>query len=161
MGNINNILIKTYEEKDAPFLVAIYFNTIHNVNTKDYSSEQINAWAPNTSLETEGWIKKWRKVSPIVAVINQKIVGFAEFEDNGHIDCFYCHHEFQGCGIGTAMMNVIEDKARKNNIRRIFSEVSITAKSFFESKRFHVVKKQEVNLRGVILVNYVMEKILN
>ena len=157
----NKILIKNYEEEDAPFLAAIYFNTIHNINTKDYSPEQINAWAPITSLETEGWVKKWRKISPIVAVLNQKIVGFAEFEDNGHIDCFYCHHKFQGRGIGTTMMSVIEDKAKMNNIKRVFAEVSITAKPFFESKGFHIVEEQAINIRGVILANYVMEKILS
>ncbi len=31
------------------------------------------------------------------------IVGFAEFEPNGHIDCFYCHHEWIGYGIGHAL----------------------------------------------------------
>ncbi|MHB1949598.1 MAG: GNAT family N-acetyltransferase [Gammaproteobacteria bacterium] len=44
----------------------------------------------------------------MVAVMDDKIVGFAELEDNGHIDCFYCHHEYQGCGVGSALMREIE-----------------------------------------------------
>lgn len=125
--NTNKIIIRSYKIEDAAFLAAIYFHTIHNINVKDYSSEQVNAWAPVSSLETEGWIKKWQKVIPIVAVLDNQIMGFAEFEENGHIDCFYCHHEHQGCGIGSALMNAIKNKARKNNISRIFAEVSITA----------------------------------
>ena len=35
----------------------------------------------------------------IIAIINNQIVGFAEFEANGHIDCFYCHPDFQGKGL--------------------------------------------------------------
>jgi len=66
----SKITIKSYSETDAPFLAAIYFHTIHNINTKDYSIEQLNAWAPSTSLETEGWIKKWKNLPPIVATIN-------------------------------------------------------------------------------------------
>jgi putative acetyltransferase len=156
----DNILIKNYEEKDAIHLVYIYFNTIHKINAKDYSPDQVNAWAPITSLETGAWIKKWQKTPPIVAMIKEEIVGFAEFEDNGHIDCFYCHHEFQGVGVGTVLINAIENKARKNNIPKIFAEVSLTAKPFFEAKGFNIVKKQIVNLRGVALTNFVMEKIL-
>jgi putative acetyltransferase len=61
------IAVRSYNETDAPFLAAIYFYTIHNINAKDYSLEQINAWAPSTSLATEGWVRKWKKIPPIVA----------------------------------------------------------------------------------------------
>lgn len=156
----SKITIRSYSEADAPFLSAIYFHTIHNVNTKDYSTEQLDAWAPSTSLETEGWMRKWKNLPPIIATINNKVVGFAEFEGNGHIDCFYCHHEYQGCGAGSALMKEIENRARKLKINKIFAEVSITAKPFFEAKGFAVKKEQSVIIRGVALTNFVMEKIL-
>jgi putative acetyltransferase len=154
------ITIRTYNESDATFLAAIYFHTIHKINAKDYSPEQLDAWAPSSSLETEGWMRKWEKLPPIVAVIDNKIVGFAELENNGHIDCFYCHHEHQGCGVGSALIQEIENQARKNKINKIFAEVSITAKPFFEIKGFTVIKEQSVNIRGMTLTNFVMEKIL-
>ena len=156
----SNVTVRSYSKADAPFLAAIFFYTIHHINTKDYSTEQVNAWAPSTSLETEGWIKKWKNLPPIVATIDDKVVGFAEFEDNGHIDCFYCHHEYQRCGVGSALMREIENKAKKINVNKIFAEVSITAKPFFEVKGFIVNKEQSVIIRGVSLTNFVMEKIL-
>lgn len=159
MKKANNVLIRSYKEDDAPFLAAIYFNTIHIINAKDYSLEQVNAWAPTSSLDAEDWRKKWRRIPPIIATLDQKVVGFVEFEENGHIDCFYCHHEYQGCGVGTALMKAVENKAYKLNINRIYSEVSITAKPFFEAKGFSVVKEQSVNLRGVVLTNFIMEKL--
>ena len=161
INNVMKIAIRPYNEIDAPALAAIYFNTIHHINSKDYSSVQLDAWAPISSLETEGWIQKWQKLPPIVATIDNKVVGFAEFESNGHIDCFYCHHEYQGCGIGSALMNEVEDRARKNKLNKIFAEVSITAQPFFEAKGFIVKKEQSVIIiRGMTLTNFVMEKIL-
>ena len=154
------IKIRPYHEQDAPFLAAIYFHTIHNINAQDYSTEQVNAWAPVSSLETVGWVKKWQKIPPMVAVINDKIVGFTELEDNGHIDCFYCHHQHQRVGVGSALMQAVEDKARKNKINKLFAEVSITAKPFFTAQGFIVTKEQSVSIRGMRLTNYVMEKIL-
>jgi putative acetyltransferase len=156
----NNISIRSYNETDAAALAAIYFNTIHNINSKDYSSEQVDAWAPRSSLETEGWRRKWKKLQPLVATINDKIVGFAELEENGYIDCFYCHHEYQGHGVGSALMREIENRARKNKLDKLFAEVSITAKPFFEAKGFTVKKQQSVIIRGVEFINFVMEKIV-
>jgi len=156
---MQNLTIRKYNKDDAKEIAEIYWNTIHNVNIKDYTEEQVNAWAPITSLQTEGWINKHEKLQPYVAILDNKVVGFAEFEPNGHIDCFYCHHKYQGLGIGSALMNYIEKNAEQNNIKKIFAEVSITAKPFFLKKGFSVVKEQIVDIRGVKLKNFVMEKL--
>lgn len=55
-------------------------------------------------------------------------------------------------------MKEIEDRARKNKINKLFAEVSITARPFFEAKGFTVKKQQLVIIRGVELTNFVMEK---
>jgi putative acetyltransferase len=154
----DKIEIRKYKVADAKELANIYYHTIHNINIRDYSEEQVNAWAPASCLELEGWKKKWEKLPPIVAIIDGQVVGFAEFEDNGHIDCFYIHHQFQGKGVGSALIREIEQQALQQNILKIFAEVSITAKPFFLSKGFEVVKNQIVTIRGVKLSNFVMEK---
>lgn len=154
------ITIRQYTEGDAQDLASIYYHTIHTINCRDYSSEQLNAWAPISSLETAGWQKKWKKLIPLVALIKNKIVGFTEFEPNGHIDCFYVHHHYQGQGIGTALMREIEKKAKDLKLSSIYAEVSLTARSFFELKGFEVIKKQTINRRGVELVNFIMSRAL-
>jgi putative acetyltransferase len=153
------IIIRRYIAEDAQYLAKIYYNTIHKINVRDYSEDQVNAWAPASSLELTGWKKKWQSITPLVALIDNKIVGFTEFESNGHIDCFYVHHEYQGIGVGSSLMNAVFKTAKKLNIKRLFAEVSITAKSFFESKGFKVVKQQMVVIRGVELTSFIMENI--
>ena len=157
----DKIEIRKYRPQDARELANIYYHTIHNINIADYSEEQINAWAPESCLELDGWERKWEKLSPIVATISDQIVGFAEFEDNGHIDCFYVHHQFQGKGVGSVLIKEIDQRALQKNISKIFAEVSITAKTFFLKKGFQVTKNQIVTIRGVELRNFLMEKILN
>lgn len=152
------IKVRKYKKEDAAALASIYYHTIHIINIGDYTEVQVNVWAPETSKDTERWMKKWEKISPLVAVINEQPVGFAEFESTGHIDCFYVHHEYQGQGIGSLLMKSIYNEARKQDINRIFAEVSITARPFFELKGFKVVKQQTIVLQGVELNNFVMEK---
>ena len=110
------------------------------------------------SLQPEGWLKKFQKTKPLVATANGQIVGFAEFEKNGHIDCFYCHHDGIGKGVGSALLKAIHEKAVEYVVEKIFAEVSITEKPFFERNGFKITREQEVERKGIKLVNFQMEK---
>src|ERR1700684_1407814 len=105
------IIIRNYCTEDTQALANIYFNTIHRINIQHYTQEQVDEWAPTSSLETEGWSKKFSRTKPIVAIVENEIVGFAEFESNGHIDCFFCHHDWIGKGVGSALMKEILQRA--------------------------------------------------
>lgn len=152
------IIIRKYQPEDAQALAQIYFNTIHLINSQHYTKEQVDVWAPVTSLETDGWSKKFLRTDPIIAVIGEDIVGFAEFEPNGHIDCFFCHHNWIGRGVGAALMRKIHEEASQKKITRIFAEVSITAKPFFEGQGFTTICEQTITRNNVDLINYKMEK---
>jgi putative acetyltransferase len=156
--NAKEVTIRRYKLEDAEDLANIYYNTIHRINSKHYTQEQVDAWAPETSLNAKRWAEKFERTQPFVAVADESIVGFAEFEPDGHIDCFYCHHDWIGKGVGSKLMQAIEELARTQGIKRIFSEVSITAKPFFERCGFHVLVQQTVVMRGIELTNYKMEK---
>ena len=153
--------IRFYKSNDARDLAQIYYHTIHEVNAKDYSKIQLDAWAPKDSGKAEYWSKKFEKTKPLVAVFDGMLVGFAEFESNGHIDCFYCHHKWVGQGIGTALMNAIYQIACDQKIARIFVEVSITALPFFEKHGFKIIEEQIVFIKDIGLINFKMEKIMN
>lgn len=154
------VTIREYRSGDTQPLANIFYNTVHKINIQDYTHEQINAIAPESSLNPNRWIKKFEKTKPFVAIADEMIVGFAEFEPDGQIDCFYCHHDWIGRGVGSALMKTIYEKAADWKIQRIFAEVSITAKPFFEKQGFAVTEEQIVIRQGIQLVNYKMEKFL-
>jgi putative acetyltransferase len=156
----SKIEIRDYRLEDAEALRDIFYNTIHKVNIKDYTQAQVDVWAPEEKYKIEIWEKRFSKTNPIVGIVDGKIVGFAEFENNGHIDCFYIHHGWIGKRIGSALMDEIFYRAKKNNIKRIFVEASITAKPFFEKKGFVVLSEQTIIRKGIELTNYKMEKFL-
>ena len=155
----NTIKIRRYLPDDVKYIVNLFYQTVHTINVKDYSQEQLDAWAPASLLEDySAWSLKLEKSKPFVALLNEKIVGFAEFEPNGHIDCFYVHHKYQGMGVGALLMQAINEEAKKESIARIFSEVSITAKPFFLHHGFKIVEQQHVQVRGIEFINFKMEK---
>ena len=93
-----------------------------------------------------------------VAAQGEGVLGFAEFEGDGHIDTLYVHHEYQGCGIATRLLETIEAEARRLGLARLYTEASITARPFFERRGFSVVTPQRVEVRGQTFRNYRMEK---
>jgi len=155
----NTIKIRRYLPDDVKHIVNLFYQAVHTINVKDYSQEQLDAWAPASLLEDYStWSLKLEKSKPFVALLNEKIVGFAEIEPNGHIDCFYVHHKYQGMGVGASLMQAIDEEAKKESIARIFSEVSITAKPFFLNHGFKIIEQQHVQLRGIEFINFKMNK---
>ncbi|MEH2036116.1 GNAT family N-acetyltransferase [Nostoc sp.] len=148
--------IRIYEIADTKEIMKLFYDTIHEVNIHDYTKEQVAAWAP-ANMDIEVWIKSLGSKFTYVAE-EDKIIGFGELEANGHIDRFYCHKDFQRKGVGKKILEQIELKANSLGVEKLFTEASITAKPFFESQGFIVIKKQEVERRGQKLINFVMEK---
>jgi len=150
--------IRQSTQQDASEIMRLFYETIHAINIRDYSQEQVNAWAPvPDSMSVGRWAKRQETKQTFVADHNGQIIGFAELESTGHIDCFYTHKDFQSQGVGTQLLDTIVAQAAQLQLSRLFVEVSITARSFFEHRGFAIVKPQQVECRGVKLSNFVME----
>ncbi|MEA5507797.1 GNAT family N-acetyltransferase [Halotia wernerae UHCC 0503] len=149
--------VRTYEISDTAAIMKLFYDTVHEVNIRDYTKEQVDAWTP-ANMDTEAWISSLKSKFTYVVEQSEHIIGFGELEDNGHIDRFYCHKDFQRKGVGTKILEAIELKASCLGIKKLLTEASITAKPFFLSNKFTVVRKQKVERRGQILINFVMEK---
>ena len=98
--------IRRYRPGEEEAIWDVFHSSIRNVVSRDYSPEQVMRWAPDEP-EVERWKAKWARTKPLVAIVASRIVAFAELERNGHIDRFYCHHEFQGQGAGSDLMRGI------------------------------------------------------
>lgn len=152
------LTIRKFKSGEQSALRAIFFNTIRNVNTRDYSEEQVKAWAPK-DYDQQAWSARISNINPFVALLDGDIVGYADVQEDGYIDHFFCHMNHQGKGIGKMLMNRLFHEGKINNINRLYTHASITAKPFFEHFGFNEVKPQQVSIRGQILTNYVMEKL--
>jgi putative acetyltransferase len=152
------IQIRQYKESDSRACWEIFFYTVRNINIRDYTLSQVSAWAPDDVVPAV-WQQKLNSISPFIAHINGEIVGYADIQDSGLIDHFFCHHKHQGKGVGRALMAHILEIGQSKGIPRFYSEVSITARPFYEKMGFNLVKEQIVTIRGEKLKNFVMEKI--
>ncbi|MCJ8269852.1 MAG: GNAT family N-acetyltransferase [Psychrosphaera sp.] len=151
------LTVRQFKSADAPRLWQLKYHTIRTVNTKDYSEAQVQAWAPDAQAPKE-WSERAKAMNPLVAEFDGKVVGYADVQSDGYIDHFFCDAQRQGQGIGKALMLGLFEAGKAKGVTRFYSHVSITAKPFFAHFGFDVIKQQQVEIRGQILCNYIMER---
>ena len=147
--------LREYKTSDCRQLAELFYQTVHSVNARDYTQAQLNAWATGV-VDLAEWDASFLRHKTIVAVEGAAIVGFGDMDYSGYLDRLYVHKDCQRRGIASAICNALERSAPG---RRITTHASITAKPFFLHRGYHVVKEQEVVRHGVVLTNFVMEKV--
>lgn len=148
------MIIRSYVSADCEEIAELFYQTVHAVNAKDYTDEQLNAWASGRVNLAE-WDKSFSEHITVVAVENNIIVGFGDIDKSGYLDRLYVHKDFQSQGIATALCDKLE---RNISAEKIFTHASVTAKGFFEHRGYKVVREQQVIRNGIYLTNFSMEK---
>lgn len=151
------MLIRQFQASDLNEILNLFYQTVHTINLKDYSKEQLDAWASH-DIDVERWQKSLTKNYALVAIINDKIVGFGDIDDSGYLDHLYVHKDYQNQHIATKITEQLE---KHKNFNKIITHASITALPFFLKQGYQIMKKQQVLRKGVYLTNYVMEKTNN
>jgi putative acetyltransferase len=150
---------RQYNPGDAAALLALFRDTVRRINSRDYSEEQIAAWA-SEDIEQDAWAERFNGRFVVVAEEANKPVGFAELEPDGHLDRVYVSADHQNQGIGRQLLAAIVSESKNLGLKRLFVEASTTARPFFEALGFVVITPQVVVCRDTELVNFRMELIL-
>ncbi|RIU94736.1 GNAT family N-acetyltransferase [Oceanobacillus picturae] len=152
--------MRAFQSADVNQMVSLFYDTVHAVNARDYTKEQLNAWAPQDEMDAKliNWEASFARNISYIAETNDEIVGFGDMTHNGYLDRLFVHKNFQGKGIATALMNRLESEARKIGLPTIETEASITAKPFFERRGYQLIEPQTIERKGITLINFKMSK---
>lgn len=142
--------LRRYRASDCDKMAELFYQTVHCVNARDYTKEQLDAWASGT-VDLEEWNRSFLRHHTIVAECGNEIVGFGDIDDTGYLDRLKNH---QGKG-SSGKSGKLEEIAGG---KRISVHASSTARPFFEHRGYRVIREQTVIRKGIPLTNFVMEK---
>lgn len=178
--------LRPYRPADCAALAALFYDTVHTVNAKDYTNAQLDAWADgNVDLDT--WNASFLSHTTYVAVLphenkDEARDGDGHDEHGSYIDRDESYHgddmeeriigfgDMDASGYldrlyvhkdyqGRGVATAICDRLEQEIQTDAFStHASITARPFFEKRGYVVIKEQQVLRKGVRLKNYVMRK---
>lgn len=147
------MFIREYQSSDCKELTELFYDTVHTVNAKDYTKEQLDAWATG-QVDLEKWNQSLQEHFSVVVVDAGIIVGFGDIDKKGYLDRLFVHSGYQRKGIAATICNRLESAVQED----IVTHASITARPFFEKRGYKVVKEQQVERQGIFLTNFVMIK---
>ena len=146
--------LRPYHPDDCPLLAALFYDTVHTVNCRDYSADQCDAWADGM-VDLAAWNRSFLEHTTWIAEQDGQIVGFGDISRDGYLDRLYVHARFQRQGIATALCDALEGAVKG---RPIETHASITARPFFTAHGYRTITEQQVVRHGVRLTNFVMRK---
>lgn len=154
----NQICIRQATFDDILELKNLYQGTVLTINRLDYSQEEVDDWA--SCGDDLSHIRKMIETHYFIVAVNQlsQIVGFSSITPQGYLHSMFVHKDFQGKGIATLLLKEIERYAMESKMVRITSEVSITARPFFEKWGYTVEIEQKRKANQLCLTNYRMAK---
>ena len=154
---MKNITITEASSADIKEITQLFYDTIQVINSRDYPKDEIDDWS-SWYKDTDKWAERINEQYFIVAKLDNKVVGFSSLATDGYLDFMFVHKDLQGQGIAKALLTEIENKASIQQNDLIYSDVSITAKGFFEKNGFDVEKQQLKKSKKKELINFRMTK---
>lgn len=132
---MSHFILRPYHPSDCAALAALFYETIHTVNARDYPQEQLDAWADG-HVDLDAWNESFLAHNTYVAVqecdgaddidscasdsagsasgktggnANSLIIGFGDMDDTGYLDRLYVHKDYQERGVATAICDRLEE----------------------------------------------------
>lgn len=150
--------IRNAETQELTILVRLFQETLLQVNSKDYSPRQIEAW--KRKADQSRWEELFASSLQFMVAEgeNNEIVGFTSVNSRGYLHSMFVDYRYQRQGIACLLLIKAEEYARRYGATVLNADVSITARPFFEKQGFCVKRENKVNVENTILINYTMEK---
>lgn len=149
--------IRPFTPEDLRPLVTLFTETVHRVNSRDYTPEQVAVWAPRNH-DWPRWQKRFAGLHTLIAESDNKMIGFAAFTFEGYVDFLFVHHEHQREGVARALLTEVEAQLRALGVSRATTHASITARPFFEAMGYVMLEQRWFEKDGVTLTNFSMDK---
>ena len=148
------------EDKDIPEMQELFRSTVLNVNIRHYTKEEVEDWAScGDSVEH---LKELLSHNHFIGAFDEasRMVGFSSMNKDGYLHSMFVHKDWQGKGVATQLLSEVERIAKQLEVAEITSEVSLTARPFFEKKGYEIVKMQKHRANKLELTNFIMRKLL-
>lgn len=150
-----NMELRIADQNDLEEIQTLFVETIKSTCRNDYNKEQIEAWT--SSVENK---ERWKAILKnqyfLLAVIDNKIVGYGSLENGNYLDFMYVHKDYLRQGIANILFEKLKNESIKLGFDKLTSDVSKTARPFFETKGFSVLKENRNVIKGVEIINYHM-----
>lgn len=137
--------IRAFRDSDTDTLIELFKRSVLELGPAKYSADAVRAWAGGEK-DVNRWRRRMAAAETFVAECDGEILGWIEFERDGHLDMLYCSPTAAGKGVAQRLYDFAVQRARELGILRFFAEASRFSESFF-LKNGWTVDQREILVR--------------
>jgi putative acetyltransferase len=104
------LAIRVFAPGDEQALHGVFLSSVHEVACRDYTAQQISAWAPRDA-DLAQWGQRMCALRSYVVERQGRIVAYADVQASSLIDHFYVAGACQRQGAGRLLMAAIHERA--------------------------------------------------
>jgi putative acetyltransferase len=113
------VQIRRFRDSDTEALIALFERSVLELGPKKYSAEAVGEWAGGVK-DVERWRQRMRRSETFVAEDeNGTLLGWIEFERDGHLDMLYCSPEAAGTGRSATTLRCSRETRMRDEHRTI------------------------------------------
>ena len=112
---------------------------LKNINSRDYTPEQIEAWA---SVNSPGRIRNSIEKNKIFVLVDgDQIMGVCSLNpETGMLGSFFVKYNYHNRGYGTELLKYVENYAERRGIRVLNVNSTITAYYFYARRGYEKIR---------------------
>lgn len=151
------MILRQATSADIPQIGQLFYDTITQVNSRDYTPAQVEAWRGGWQ-NTAGWQAKLAAQVFLVAETPEgSLAGFGSLcPSTGLLDFLFVSARHQGQGVAGQLLRALLGQAARLGLPEVHTEASLTARPFFAHFGFGQAQEQQPVIRGVALTNFRM-----
>lgn len=153
------MLIRKMETKDIPEVISLIYESVNSTCNKDYSPEQLEAWAPKHFNEKKFSDSLYGCFNRVM-ISDGTISGFISVCSDGYINRLYTHSKYQNMGIASRLLEEAEKWALSMGLDSFYLDASITARKFYINRGFKDYGESLLERGNVVINAVLMKKVL-
>lgn len=152
------------KSKDAKDMVTIHFRAVQSISKDTYDKQTLTAWSPKPSTQRVQWLAAFVDNDNVRCYVatngKSKVLGLAIYLIAEQcVKSLYVDPKHAGLGIGTRLLNRVEEFANKKAADKVHLKSSVNAVSFYENMGFESIKEQsQILSNGSCMDAVLMEK---
>ncbi|HLL13910.1 MAG TPA: GNAT family N-acetyltransferase [Pyrinomonadaceae bacterium] len=130
-----NFNVRRARREDSEDIGRMHVASIRELCGGHYGAGEIEAWA--RPREAEFYVKAIERKEFYVAEEGAEVIGFGTLnQTNGEVEAVYVHPAAVGRGVGSKLLNTLEERAREGGLKSLHLCASLNAVEFYERAGF-------------------------
>lgn len=121
----------------SQLLFLMFRKAVMGVSEKDYSYSQRQAWCADVCQKK--WHNRLTRQYTFLCYCDSRLCGFVTLSIDGCIDLLYIDPDMQRRGVGTELLEYVENFARKHSISPLSINASLQSKNLCDKKGFESI----------------------